>query len=106
MHMNPPDLLKSFEEMYTKGRDPYCCVSSKLLSAFCTSYPYFSRAVTASVRLNPIAASCLTGSTSSLTAGVASLDGTSRGGVRCSEAGGGGGGASCFFFLPNGRRIC
>lgn len=82
---------------------PYCA-PSKLFSAFCTSYPYISNASTAWVRLNPIAVSCLTASTSSSTAGVFVLSGSSRGGVRSCE-GAEGSGSALFFFFPNGSRI-
>lgn len=76
------------------------------MRAFCTSYPYFSRASTASVRLKPIALSCLTASTSSSTAGVTVLGCSSRCGVRkFTGTVGRGSGCGCFFFLPKGRRI-
>ena len=79
----------------------------RLFKARCTSYPYFSRASTACVRLKPIEHNCLTGSTSSSTDGVTVPAGSLTGARSC---GGGTGGGSCFdfflSFLPKGRRIC
>lgn len=85
-------------------------VPSKLFSARWTSYPCFSSASIACVRLNPIPQSCFTGSTSSPAAGVtfSLADAGSETGER-KPGGGIGGGSNLDFFLsfrPKGKRIC